>query len=171
MRKYFDKQVDLINDSDKQVDAISGSDKLVDARSNPKSDPSSNPKVATYTINENIHKKLISQFIPKIILVAIGPINQLVTDNMSVIQKILGLRQTVLRKVSVTDVARSDARILRTPRKISCTSRDGSTPQDVNFAEANSRLNTPTPNPTLTPSPQSGMGHKRFPIKGGPSSQ
>ena len=33
----------------------------------------------------------------------------------------------------------------RTPRKVSRASRDGSTPQDVNAAEANARLNPPSP--------------------------
>ena len=141
LRNDSTKQADQINDSKKQVDAISDYGKLVDDGSDPKSDPSRNPKISTHITNGNFTQKLlISWFFPKIIQIVIRPINPLVTDNMSVIQKILGLRQTVLRMVSVTDAVRSDARILRTPRKISCTSRDGSTPQDVNFAEANSRL-------------------------------
>ena len=66
---------------------------------------------------------------------------------MSGIQDIWGSRQTVLPKPSITDAARSSARIFRTPRKVSRTDRDGSTQQDVNSAEANARLNPPSPSP------------------------
>ena len=45
------KQVDQINDFDKQVDALSYSKKMVVAGSDPKSNPSSNPKVDTHTTN------------------------------------------------------------------------------------------------------------------------
>ena len=43
------EHIDQIIDSDKQVDAISDSEKLVVAGSNPKSNSSSNPKLATHT--------------------------------------------------------------------------------------------------------------------------
>ena len=56
-----DKQVDAINDSDEQVDDDNDSNEqvndinyyqeLVDARSDPTSNPSRNPKVATHTTN------------------------------------------------------------------------------------------------------------------------
>ena len=108
LRNDSNEQVDPIDDSDKQVDAIIDSEKLVDAGSNPKSDPSSNPKVATYTSNKKFTQKLlISRFVPKIIPVAIGPINQPVTDDVLGIQEMLGLRQTVLPKVIITDTVHS----------------------------------------------------------------
>ena len=146
MRNDSDKQVDPINDSDKQVDVIRDSKKLVDAGSDPKSNPSRNPKVDNYTTNGKFtQKSLISRFVPKIIPVAIGPINQLVTNGVSGIQEILGSFQTVLPKASVTDTAHSCARILRTLGKVSRTGRDRSTPRDVNSAKANARLNPPNP--------------------------
>ena len=83
--------------------------------SDPKSDPSNNPKVATHITNGKYTQKLlINPTIPVIIV----PINQLVTDNVTGIQDILGLRQTVLPKLSVTDAAGSCARIFQTPRKV-----------------------------------------------------
>ena len=51
------KQVDQINDSVKQVDTISDSEKLVVTRNDPKSDPSSDPKVATNTTNRKFTQK------------------------------------------------------------------------------------------------------------------
>ena len=48
-----------INDSDKQVDAISDSDKVADAGSDPKSDTSSDPKLANYTTNKKFRQKLL----------------------------------------------------------------------------------------------------------------
>ena len=53
LRNNSSEQVDQINDSNKQVDTISESEKLVDAGSDPKSNPSSDPKVYTHTTNEN----------------------------------------------------------------------------------------------------------------------
>ena len=56
------------NNSEKQVDIINDSKELVDAISDPKRDPSSNPKVGTYTTNGKCtHKLLISWFVSKII--------------------------------------------------------------------------------------------------------
>ena len=56
----------------KQVDAISDSEKLVVTASDPKSDPSRDPKAATQTTNGNFAQKLlINRFIPKIIPVVI----------------------------------------------------------------------------------------------------
>ena len=51
-----EEQVDAIIDYEEQVDAISNSKEMVEAVSDPKSDPSSGPKVATYTTNGNSHK-------------------------------------------------------------------------------------------------------------------
>ena len=87
LRNDSAKQVDQINDSNKQVDAIiNDSNKQVDAISDSKkvvvtrSDPSSDPRVATYTTNRNFTQKLlISRFVPKIIPVVIRPINPSVT--------------------------------------------------------------------------------------------
>ena len=58
------------------------------------------------------------------------------------VQEILSLRQTVLPKASITDRARSCARILQTPGKVSRTGRDDSMPRDVSSDE-NSRLSSP----------------------------
>ena len=120
-----EEQVDPINDSEKQVDEISDSKKLVDVGSDPKSDPRSNPKVATYTNNRKFKRKsLIGRFFPKIIPVTISLIKEFVTDNVLGIQEILGLRQMVLLKVSVADLACSGACILRNLRKVSHKGRD-----------------------------------------------
>ena len=151
-----DKQVDDINDSKEQVDArnwlnndsaeqvdhINDSEKLVVAKSNPSSDP----KVATHTTNGYFTQKLfISRFAPKITPVVIGPINLLITVNVVGIQDILSLRQTVLPKASVTDAARSCARIFRgTPGKVRRTDRNGATTRDISSDE-NSRLSSPSP--------------------------
>ena len=84
-------------------------------------------------------------YVPNTTPVAIGTIDQLVTDEVLGIQEILGLHQMALPKASITDAARSCARIFWTLKKASCKCRDGSTPRDVNFNEANSRLDTPSP--------------------------
>ena len=94
------------------VDVINDSEELIDTVSDPSSNPSSNPKVSIYTTNEIFTKKLlISRFIPKIIPAAIRQVDQLVTEDPPGIRDILGLRQTVLPKASITDTARSGARI------------------------------------------------------------
>ena len=129
-------------DSSEQVDAISDSEKLVDAGSNPKSNPSRYPKVATHTNNGKFTQKLL---INPTIPVFIGPINTLVTANVVGFQEMLRPRQTVILKADVTDVARSCAQILRTPGKVNRTERDGTSPRDVNSAEMNSRLISQSP--------------------------
>ena len=81
------------NYSEEQVDAINDSEELVDTVSDRKIDPSSNPKVATYTTNRKSPQNLLrSHFVPEIIQGAIGPINQIITKDMKGIQKILGSR-------------------------------------------------------------------------------
>ena len=98
-------------------------------RSDPKSDPSSDPKVATHTTNGRFTQKLlISRFVPNIIPVIIRLINLLITVDVVGVQDILNLCHTVLPKASITDVARSCARIFQTLEKVSCTVRGGSTP-------------------------------------------
>ena len=47
LRNDSNEEVDPIDDFEKQVDAISDSEKLVGAGSDPKSDPSNDPNVAT----------------------------------------------------------------------------------------------------------------------------
>ena len=140
------EQVDVMNwlrnDSEEQFNVINDSEELVDAKSNPSSDP----KVATYTTNGKFTQKLLfSWFVPKIIPATIRPVDQIVTEDLPGIREILGSRQMVLPKASVTDSSRSGACILRTPRKVSCTSRDRSTPQDVKSSVATARLNPPSP--------------------------
>ena len=71
----FEEQVDAINDSEEHVDAIRNYKELVGNVSNPKSDPSRNPKVATYNKNGNPQKLLRSRFVPNIFQGPIGPIN------------------------------------------------------------------------------------------------
>ena len=55
-----EEQVDTISDSKELVDNVSDSEELVDNVSDPKSDPksdlSSDPRVATYTTNGKFHK-------------------------------------------------------------------------------------------------------------------
>ena len=126
---------------------INDSEELVDAVSDPKSDPSSDRNVANYTTNGNFPQNLLmSRFVPKIIQGAIGPINQLVTEGVTVIQDILGSHNMVLPKVSVAYAARSGTRIFWTPGEVSSTGRDGSTSRDVNSAVATARLNPLIPN-------------------------
>ena len=91
LRNKYVEQIDQMNDTDKQVDAITDfSDERVDAiiyskqlvvtRSNPKSDSSSDQKVATHTTNRKIRPKiLISRFVPKIIPVVIRTSNPPIT--------------------------------------------------------------------------------------------
>ena len=55
-KEQVDARISLRIDSAEQVNALGGSNKLVDAKSNPKSDPISDPKVATYTTNRNQQK-------------------------------------------------------------------------------------------------------------------
>ena len=91
---------------------------------------------------------------PEIFQGAIGPINQIVTEDVTVIQYILGLCQMFLPKASVTDAAcsgaRSGAHIFRNPRKISRTGRDDSTSRDINTVVVTVRLNTPIPSSDIT---------------------
>ena len=125
---------------------MSNSEELVDAISDPKIDPSSDPKVATYTNNRKIPRKLLkNRFVPKIIQGAIRTIEQLVTEDVPGTQETLGVRQTVLPKEIVTDAARSGAHIFWTPREVSRTERDGSMQRDVNTAVATTRLTLQSP--------------------------
>ena len=141
VKKWFHQTGWSKNDSDKQVDAISDSKKLVDAGS----DPSSDLKVVTCTTNIKLTQKiLISWFFPKIIPVVIRQTNPLVTADVVGVQEILSPRQTVVSKASLTDAARSCARIFSTPEKVSRTGRYDSTPQDVNSNE-NSRFISQSP--------------------------
>ena len=106
MRNYSEEQFDAINNS------INDSEELVHAVSDPKSDPSINPKVATYTTNDKFTQKLlIGRFVAKIIPAAICPVDQLVTEDPLGIRDILGSCQTVLPKAIVTDAASCGARI------------------------------------------------------------
>ena len=57
----------------------------------------------------------------------------------------LGARQAVLLKERVTDVAHSDARIFRTPMKVSRMGRGGSTPRGVNTSKATASLTLKIP--------------------------
>ena len=126
----------MTNDSQKQIDVINDSEELIDAIS----DPSSDPKVATYTTNGNFTQKLLSsRFVPNITPFFIVPINLLVTANVVGVQDILSPCQTVLPKARVTNAALSCAHIFRNPWKVSCTGRDDSTSRDVNSDE-NSKL-------------------------------
>ena len=114
------KQVEAINDYDEQVYAINDSGELVDIISDPTGDPSSYSKVATYTTNRNFPQNLLrSRFVPEIIQGSISPINPFVAEDISMFQEILGSRQTVLPKTSVTDAARTGVHIFQTPRKVS----------------------------------------------------
>ena len=107
-----DELVDAISDSKELVDAVRNSEELVDAVSDPKMDPSSDPKVSTYTTNGNYLQKLFkNRFVPKIIPCEICPIDQLVTEDVPGIRENLGVCQTVLPEEIVTDAARSGARI------------------------------------------------------------
>ena len=111
------------------------------------SDPISNPKLDTYTTNLKTPQKLFNNwFIPKIILGAIRPIDQLSTEDVPWIWETLDAWQTMLSKDIFTDATRSGARIFRTPREVSWTDRDGSMPQDVNTTIAAARLNPPIQN-------------------------
>ena len=115
---------------------------MVDAES----DLSKDPKVATHTNNRNFAQKLLkNQFVPKIIQGAISPIDQLVTKDVPVIRETLRALQMVLSKKIITDVAHSGARILWTPREVSRTGRDSSTPRGVNTAVAIARLTLQSP--------------------------
>ena len=81
-----EEQVDAISDSEEQVYVISNSEELVDAVSDPKRNPSSNPKVSTYTTNGKSTQKLPKKrFVPKIIQGEICLIDQLVTEDVQVI--------------------------------------------------------------------------------------
>ena len=56
-----DKNIDaIINYSNKQVDAISDSEKMVVTGSDPKSNPSSDPKAVSHTTNVNFAQKYLS---------------------------------------------------------------------------------------------------------------
>ena len=74
--------------------------------------PSRDPKVATYTTNRSSpHKVILNQLIPKIIPGAIRPIYQMIMEDVAEIGDTLDTCQTVLSKNTVTDAARSGARI------------------------------------------------------------
>ena len=160
LRNDYAKQIDQINDSDKQVDAIindskklvdaiinysdkqvdatSDSKKLVVTGSDPKSDPSSNPKAATLATNRNFAQNLlISQFVLKIIPVVIQPINTPITANVVDVQDILSPHQTVLLKASFMDATCRSACIFRgTSGKLIWTNMDKYMPQDISCNES-----------------------------------
>ena len=158
---YSDEKVDAISDYEERVDAIRNSEELLDAVSDPKSNPSRNPKVATHTTNGKCSQKLSkNRFVPKIIQGVIRPIDQLVTEDVPGIRETLGSRQTVFPKEIVTDTAYSGASIFWTLREVSRTDRDGSKPQEVNTAVATVRLTLQNPNFIGTPDSPTQTGNQ-----------
>ena len=137
--------------SNRQISSINGFNELTlqstinDSEENDaESDPNSNPKVTTYTTNENSPQKLfINRLIPKIVPGAIRLIDQTITEDVTGIGETLDARQKVLSKDIVTDVACSGAHILWTSRGVSGTGRDGSTPRDVNTSMEAIRFTSP----------------------------
>ena len=121
-------------------------------------DPNSNPKVANYTTNGNYPYKLIlNRLIPEIIPGAIRPIDQTITEEVEGIRETLDAHQMVLLKEIVTDTASSGAHILRSPREVSRTDRDGTTPQYGKNAVAAAFKFV-----TVPPNPQTGIRTKRL---------
>ena len=114
---------------------------MVVTGSDPKINPSGDPKVATHTTNEKFAQKLlINRFVPKIIPVVIQPINPPIIANVMGVQDILSSRQTVILKESVKDAARSCTLIFRRAYgKVSWTSRENAMPWDI-ISDYNSRL-------------------------------
>ena len=84
------------------------------------SDPNSDPKVYTYTTNENYPQKLfINRLIPEIIWGSITPIHQTITEDDAGIRETFEACQTIILKEIGTDAARRGARIFRTPVDVS----------------------------------------------------
>ena len=115
--------------------------RLIVTGSDPKSDPSSNQKVATHTTNRNFTQKLlISRFVQNIITGIIQPINPPITVDVMGVQDVLSPCQTVILKESVKDAARSCTLIFRRAYgKVSWTSRENAMPWDI-ISDYNSRL-------------------------------
>ena len=111
------------------------------------SDPNRNPKVATYTTNRNSpHKSILNRLISNIIPGTILQIDQKITEDVAVIGETLDKRQTVLSKEIVVDAASSGACIFRTPREVSRTGRDGTTPRYGSTIVAAAMLTYPVQN-------------------------
>ena len=136
----------LINVSEEHIGTISNYEEMVDAVIYPKSNPSSNPKVATRTISRKFQQNLLRiQFVPNIIQGAFRPIDQIITEDLPGIEEIFGARQMVLPKDIDMDTARSGACIFYTLRELIWTGRYNSTSQFVNTAYATARLTPPIP--------------------------
>ena len=85
------------------------------------------------TSRNSPHKLILNGLISKIIPGTICPIGQMIMEDVEVIGESLDVRQTVISKEITTDAAHSGARILWTPREVSSTGRDRTTPQDGNI--------------------------------------
>ena len=121
------------------------------------SDPKSDSLVATHTNDRNKgkitdadttnvnspHKLILNRLIPKIIPVAIHPIDNTITEDVAGIGETLDVCQTVLSKEIATEVTCSGVRIFQTHREVSRTGRDGTIPQDRITVVANVRLTSP----------------------------
>ena len=78
------------------------------------SDPNSNPKVATYTTNENSsHKLLTNREMPAIIQGVIPPVIQTTADGVAINRGALHAVCTVLQKEIVTGATRSTAGVIK----------------------------------------------------------
>ena len=117
----YEELVEAVSNSEEMVEPVSKSEELFDAVSDPKGDPSSDPKVATYTNNVNYpHKLLANSEIPAIIQVVIPPVHQATTDEVSTSGGDLHAVHTVLLKEIVTGAAPSAAHAFKDPPVVNC---------------------------------------------------
>ena len=136
-----------LNDSDVLAETLKGL-KINDAgyynsdKHDVEGDPTSNPKVATRTSdgkkrkftdtsNGNLHQKLLINRNLPIITMTIDP---WITYRVKTCGGTPHLDMTPTIKEFITDVARSSARILRTPGHVSRTGRYGTMPRNVKIA-------------------------------------
>ena len=98
------------------VHAVSNSEELFDYGSNPKRDPSSDPKRATYTTNRNSpHRLLANSKIPAIIQGVIPPVHQATADGVSTCGGALHVVRTVITEDIVTVTVPSAAGFSKEP--------------------------------------------------------
>ena len=106
--------VDAVSNSKELVYAVSNTEELFGAVSDPKSDPSSNPKLATYTTNGNSPQRLLAnRKIPEIIQGVILPVHQVTADGVLTCGGALHVVRTVLSEEIVTVAAPRAANVFK----------------------------------------------------------
>ena len=136
------------------VDAVSDSEELFDAVRNPKSDPSSDPKVATYTTNRNSPQTLLANCeIPAIVQGVISPVHHANVDGVSICGGYLHAVRTIILEEIVTVTAPSATCVFKDPPVINWKFASSLIPIDMKTVVLSPRSNTQVLTGTGTSTP------------------